>query len=115
MPGINGGKLPATVLKIEKVPLSTKAEGNTEAIPGLFAYWFVSGDSIMASTWERHIKLAKDRLFGFKTHRWAYVFAQTTTEDGEEAGLARLQEVIALTVPEFPIVGFEDGKANPDD
>ena len=113
LPGMNGGKLPATVLKIEKVPLSTKVKGDTVAIPGLFAYWFVSGDSIMASTWERHIKLAKDRLFGFKTHRWAYVFAQTTTEDGEEAGLARLQEVIALTVPEFQLVGFEDGKSNP--
>lgn len=106
LPLLKGGKLPATILEIEKVPSSR--EGDGKAIPGLFAYWFVSGDSIVASTWQRHIKLAKDRLFRFKTHRWAYVFAQTTTEDGEEAGMARLQEVIALTVPEFQLAGFEE-------
>ncbi len=110
VPDIDGGKLPATILQIEKMPLSL--EGDAKPVPGLFAYWFVGGDKIVPSHWERMLIMAKDRLFGFKTHRWAYVFAQTTTEDGEEAGLARLQEVIALTVPEFQIVGIEENTAD---
>jgi len=115
VPELNGGQLLATLLHIEKLPVYNKGEGAAIATPGLFAYWFVGGDKIVPSHWERMLIMAKDRLFGFKTHRWAYVFAQTTTEDGEEAGLARLQEVIALTVPRFQIVGFEENTADSDD
>jgi exosortase len=103
IPAFEGGNLKTTLLRTE---FTIDREGGGQmVIPGLFAYWFVGGDVVVATHWERMAQIAKDRLFGLKTHRWAYVFAQTTTLDGAEAGFERLNEVIALAVPVFQKVG----------
>jgi len=99
-------KLNSTLLQTERI-FHTE-EGKEVKIPGLFAYWFVAGDSMAPTHFERMIKMVTDRLFNLKSHRWAYVFAQTTSADGNEAGLERLEEVIQLALPKFQTVGFED-------
>ena len=105
IPRIKGGELEATLLHIEGKMQTT--DGKSVVVPGLFTYWFVGGDIVVPTHWERMLKMAVDRLFGFKTHRWAYVFAQTHIDDGSEAGLQRLQEIVQLSVPHFQKAGFE--------
>ncbi len=104
VPGLQGGKLRTSVLRIERSQKND--DGEEKPIEGLFAYWFVGGDSVAATNAERMATMIKDRLFRLTNHRWAYIVAQTLSPDGEEAGLQRLEEVIAQVVPRFQAVGF---------
>jgi EpsI family protein len=92
-------RVPATVLRIEREV--TTRRGEKVKVPALFAYWFVGADKIVASSTERVIYSSFDRLRHMQTHRWAYVVAQTLAADGEEAALARLQDVLNGTLPAF--------------
>ncbi len=106
VPEMKGGLLPTTVLRVEH---SMYNANETEVlIPALFAYWFVGADTVVPTHGERLFQMARERLFGFNVNRWAYVFAQTICPDGEDAGLERLQEVIALTIDQFQEVGFSE-------
>lgn len=91
--------IPATVLRIER-EFTTK-DGRKVKVPGLFAYWFVGADKVVATNTARVALTSFDRLRHFEAHRWAYVFAQTFAMDGEEAALARIQSVLDGTVPAF--------------
>jgi EpsI family protein len=92
-------RVPATVLRIEREV--TTRRGEKVKVPALFAYWFVGADKIVASSTERVIYSSLDRLRHLQAHRWAYVVAQTLAADGEEAALARLQDVLNGTLPAF--------------
>ena len=70
-------------------------------VPGLFAYWFVGADKVVPSNTARVMYSSFDRLRHLEAHRWAYVLAQTTAIDGEEAALARIQAVLNGTLPAF--------------
>lgn len=97
-------KLAATVLRIERnAELDT---GGRRILPGIYAYWFVSGDSVVPTNIGRLLRDFVDRLLRLKNHRWAYVVAQTLTLDGEEQGLKRLEDVIRFSGPHFQKVGF---------
>jgi exosortase len=91
--------IPATVLRIERE--FTTNDGRKVKVPGLFAYWFVGADKVVATNTARVAYTSFDRLRHFEAHRWAYVFAQTFAMDGEEAALARIQSVLDGTVPSF--------------
>ena len=91
--------IPATVLRIERE--FTAKDGRKVKVPGLFAYWFVGADKVVATNAERVAYTSFDRLRHFEAHRWAYVFAQTFAVDGEEPALARIQSVLDGTVPNF--------------
>ncbi len=105
IPNLHEGKLRATVLRTER--RYNTNDGKNVTVPSLYTYWFVAGDDIVATHWQRMFKMAKDRLFGFKNHRWAYIIAQTTVLDSEEAGLARINEVMAHAIPEFQDFGVK--------
>lgn len=94
LPG--GAELPSTVLRLER---SGTREGRPA--PALVAYWFVSSEQVVASHWERMLQGAWARLRHGRADRWAYVLVQTGAEDGEEAALARMRELLAGTVPVF--------------
>ncbi|HEY8994563.1 MAG TPA: EpsI family protein [Lacunisphaera sp.] len=98
-PDDSRARVPATVLKIEREV--TTRRGDKIKVPALFAYWFVGADKIVASNTERVIYSSLDRLRHLQTHRWAYVVAQTLAPDGDEAALARLQDVLNGTLPTF--------------
>ncbi len=91
--------VPATVLRIERE--ITTRDGKKVKIPGLFAYWFVGADKIVPTNTGRIFYSSVDRLRHLEAHRWAYVLAQTTAIDGEEAALARIQSVLDGTLPAF--------------
>jgi len=94
LPG--GAALPATVLRLER-----KGNQTDRPLPALVAYWFVSSEKVVASHWERMAEGAWARLRHGRADRWAYVLVQTGAEDGEEAALTRIRELLAGTVPDF--------------
>jgi len=94
-----GRVLPVTLLRIEReVP---GPGGRPEKVPALFAYWFVGADKVVATHAGRMLHASWDRLRHLQAHRWAYVTVQTHALDGEAAALARMQEVLGHTLPEF--------------
>lgn len=89
----NGG-VPATLLRTTR----TEARGGRE-VPALVAYWFVNGDRVVASHWERFFWDAWNRLRHGRADRWAYVLVQADMGDGEAAALARMQAVLDGVLP----------------
>ena len=95
---------PATLLRVQREVAgaagSDKSRGPT-VVPQLTAYWFVSGDAVVASHWRRFAYDAWNRLLHARTDRWAYVLMQTDAADGEAAAIARLQAVLREALPAF--------------
>ena len=91
----DGAPLPVTVLRLEHIG----ADGRSA--PMLLAYWFVSSEAVVATHAERLWRGVRDRLLRGRADRWAYVLVQTGADDGEAAALARLQTLLAGTVPVF--------------
>lgn len=113
--GIAGGGLPVTILDIEQRAVDPQTarpilDDNGEPIlrEAIYAYWFVGGDVMVPTHAERMLQMAKDRVLRLKSHRWAYITAQTSIPDGREAGLARIQEILSYALPEFQRVGFKE-------
>ena len=86
--------LPVTVLTI------AKSMPDGQPFRALFAYWFVSGDEVLATHFERMRHDVAARVAG-NSPRWAYVIAQTPAMDGDAAALERLREVVARALPQF--------------
>ena len=82
-------------------------DGRKIVVPAVFVYWFVGGERVVASHWERLAWSAYDRLMRQRNHRWAYIVAQSLALDGEAAALARVQTVLdgALPTVMAPAVG----------
>lgn len=88
------------------VPVTLLSTVRTEArdnrrVPTLVAYWFVNGDTIVSTHWERFLYDVWNRLRHGRVDRWAYVLMQTGAYDGEQAALERMQHVLDATLPEF--------------
>ena len=98
-PGRADAAIPVTVLRIEHD--FTTAKGQKGKLPGLFVYWFVGADRVVATSWERVLRTSLDRLLHLQNHRWAYVVMQTHALDGEPAALARMQDILSRTLPAF--------------
>ncbi len=93
------GALRATVLRTERTEL-----GGERKIPAVVAYWFVSGDRVVATHWERAAWDGWNRLRHGRADRWAYVLLQADAADGADAALARMQAVLEETLPVFQAV-----------
>jgi exosortase len=89
---------PATVLKVEKEVLTPTGR---RRVPQLVAYYFVGGNFIVATHWERLVRDAWNRILHGRADRWAYVLVQTGDADGDEAGLKRIQTILDATLPSF--------------
>jgi exosortase len=92
------GEFRVTVLRVRREIPSAKGK---VVVPQLVAYWFVGGDVIVASHWQRFIHDVWNRVFRARTDRWAYVLMQTDARDGEAAALVRMQAVLNGTLPVF--------------
>ena len=91
--------VPASLLHTRLVdPVSKRT------ISAVMAYWFVSADAIVATHWQRFWRDAWNRVRHGRVDRWAYVLVQADADDGEQAALARMQEVLAETLPVFQTV-----------
>ena len=89
-------EFPATVLRVAR-----QSVGGGDPVPHLVVYWFVGGDRVVATHWERVLADATSRVFRGRADRWAYVLMQTEATDGEAAALERLQSVLNGTLPAF--------------
>jgi hypothetical protein len=89
---------PATVLHVER---EVRVAQKTKRIPQLVAYWFIGGDTVVATQWGRLALDAWNRVVHARADRWAYVLMQTDATDGEAAALARMQAMLNLTLPRF--------------
>jgi EpsI family protein len=97
-PGQPGASFPATILRVNReVPTP---RGKTVR-PELVAYWFVGGDGVAATHWQRFVRDAWNRVARGRADRWAYVLMQTDASEGEAAALARMQAVLDGTLPVF--------------
>jgi len=95
---VAGGRAwPVTLLRVETQ--AALPGGGSRRVPALAVYWFIGGGSAAATTGGRMWREACDRLLHARRNRWAYVFAQTTADDGEAAALARMQTVLAQALP----------------
>lgn len=93
-----GVGFPATVLRVQR---EVQTPQGKQRAPQLVAYWFVGGDSVVPSHWERVARDAWNRVVHGRADRWAYVLMQTDATDGEAAALARMQTVLDATLPAF--------------
>ncbi len=97
-PGRPGRLIPATLLHTRRTEPRTGRR-----IEAVVVYWFVSGDTVVATHWQRIWRDALNRLRG-RADRWAYVLMQADAADGDAAALARLQTILDQTLPQFQLV-----------
>lgn len=96
-------KFSASLLRVRREMPSPTVAGKPVAVPQLTAYWFVSGDAVVATHWELFAHDAWNRVAHARADRWAYVLLQTDATDGEPAALARMQAVLEATLPAFQL------------
>jgi exosortase len=89
----------ATLLRVNREVQTPRGK---IVVPQLVAYWFVGGDRVVATHWQRIALDAWNRVAHARADRWAYVLMQTGAADGETAALARMQAVLDGT-----LVGFQ--------
>ena len=101
-PAQSDADFPATVLRLRREVATPAAAGKPrKAAAELVAYWFVGGDTVVATHWQRLARDAWNRVVHARADRWAYVLVQTDASDGEAAALARMQAVLNETLPVF--------------
>lgn len=88
----------ATVLRVRREVPTPRGKVVT---PHLVAYWFVASDTVVSSHWRRFLHDAWNRVVHGRVDRWAYVLMQTDASEGDAAALARMQAVLAGTLPAF--------------
>jgi exosortase len=88
----------ATVLSVHHE--ITGAQGR-RSVPNIIAYWFTGDDRVVPSQGERMLYDAWIRISRGRAPRWAYIFLQTGSSDGEGAGLARMQSILDASLPSF--------------
>jgi EpsI family protein len=101
---VAGGGVAATLLRVRR---EVRTPRGGAVVPQLVAYWFVNGDGVVATHAERLWRDACNRVLRGRADRWAYVLVQTDATDGEAAALARMETVLAGTVPVLVTVKTE--------
>jgi exosortase len=97
-PGQPSSGFRATVLDVRRES-STGRGGRSEH--DIIVYWFVGNGRVVPSQGLRMAYDMWNRLTSGTASRWAYVYAQTSVEDGEDAGLARIQSILDTALPSF--------------
>ena len=103
-PGRTDAGFPMTLLRVQREVSVPAARGKSPArvvVPQFVAYWFVSGETVVASHWQRLAHDAWNRVAHGRADRWAYVLMQTDAAGGEEAAVVRMQAVLRETLPVF--------------
>ena len=97
-PGNAARDFPATVLHVQR---EVRTPRGMVTVPQLVVYWFIGGDTVVATHWERLAVDAWTRVAHARADRWAYVLLLTDARDGEAAALGRMQAVLNQTLPAF--------------
>ena len=80
-------------------------EGQKQEMHGLYVFWFVAKNEETDSHWQRIWWLTRDLLTTGVLQRWAYVsyFSAGFPPGQEDAAFARIEKLIAASVPEFQL------------
>jgi hypothetical protein len=79
-------------------------DGQKARIGGVYVFWFVAEDAQTPSHWEMMKRLAMHLLRTGVLQRWAYISYFAPCAPGQEdATFARLEKLIAASVPEFQL------------
>jgi len=97
-PGRADAAFSSTLLHVQREAVTARGR---ESVPQVVAYWFVSGDAVIATHGQRFLHDAWNRLFHLRADRWAYVLMQTDARAGDTAALARMQAVLDQVLPAF--------------
>lgn len=90
------------VMKIIARRQHPAADGRTIEISGVFLYWFVSEDRVLARHHERMISMAKSLVTKRILERWAYITYFAPCLPGhEEETFERLSDLIRAGLPEY--------------
>ncbi|MDE3068119.1 MAG: exosortase-associated EpsI family protein [Verrucomicrobiota bacterium] len=82
----------------------TDADGRKQKVRGLYVFWFVAHNEETTSHWQRIWWMTRDLLTTGVLQRWAYVSYFAICEPGQEdATFARMEKLIAASVPEFQL------------
>jgi hypothetical protein len=77
-------------------------EGQTERRSGVYAFWFVADNEQTPDFYGYLRRLTRDFLFTGVLQRWAYISYFCMCAPGQEdAAFARMEKLIAASVPEF--------------
>jgi exosortase len=97
-PGLPNSSFESTILRVHRV--LSGPHGRALA-PELVAYWFVGDDRVVPTQVGRMYYDTINRLFRGRAARWAYILLQTGAEDGQDAGLSRIQAILNGALPSF--------------
>jgi len=80
-------------------------EGQKQEVHGLYVFWFVAKNEQTDSHWRRIWWLTRDLLTTGVLQRWAYVsyFSAGFAPGQEDAAFAKIEKLIAASVPEFQL------------
>lgn len=90
--------------------ISTKvvqtADGKSQALTGIFVYWFVDATHYTDKAWKwKAWWIPRDLMLNGVLERWSYVSYFSPCLPGQEqATFERMKKLIALSVPEFQLV-----------
>ena len=81
-----------------------KISDKTQAVSGVYLYWFVTDGEVTASHKSRMWSMARDLVSTGVLQRWAYVIYFATCPPGaEDATFLRMSELIGHAVPEYQL------------
>ncbi|MGA9778632.1 MAG: exosortase-associated EpsI family protein [Verrucomicrobiia bacterium] len=79
-------------------------DGQKEKVRGLYVFWFAAKNEETDSHWQRIWWLTRDLLTKGALQRWAYISYFAICPPGQEdAAFARIEKLIAASVPEFQL------------
>lgn len=82
----------------------TAADGSRQSASGVYVFWFVTENQVTADFPAMLKSMLLHQVFHGVVQRWAYVSYFTVCSPGEEeAAFARMQTLIAASVPEFQL------------
>jgi exosortase len=106
--GRPGAGFESTVLRVHREISGPKGR---IAVPELVVYWFVGDGRVIPSQGGRILLDAINRVFHGRAARWAYVLLQTGADDGQDAGLSRIQDILNDALPSFqPALPAQENK-----
>ncbi len=80
------------------------ADGQKQAVSGIYVFWFVADQEQTADNFQRMCWLARDLLRTGVLQRWAYISYFSICAPGQEdAAFERLKPLIAASVPEYQL------------
>jgi hypothetical protein len=89
-------------------------DGRKQEVSGVYVFWFVADNEQTPNYVQFQYYLLRDLLFTGRLQRWAYIsYFTVCAPGGEDATFARMEKLIAASVPEYQLAPKEKDIARP--